>query len=109
MEPSPKRRHAAFRRAPLRATYGFVALLLSLAPACRGGTWSAAEQKEFFAICGGGVGDPSCQCLARELPKRITFKAYASVVTASKAMAPDRLDDAVLKHLAHAAVVCAQR
>ena len=84
-------------------------LLLLLGASCRRTTWSAAELDQFYAICAGGTRDAICSCLAQELPKQMTFAEYAEVAAATKAVAPDRLNDEALRKMAHAAVVCAKR
>jgi hypothetical protein len=87
-----------------------VALLLSLlGTSCRRATWSAVELEQFYAICGGGAKDADCRCLAQELPKLMSFAAYAELAAASKAVDPSKLNDETLRKAAHAAVVCAKR
>jgi hypothetical protein len=47
--------------------------------------------------------------MAKELPKQMTFAEYAGVAAATKAGAPDKLNDEALRKMARAAVVCAKR
>ena len=84
-------------------------MLLLLGAGCRNGGWSADEVKQFYGICAGGRSDANCVCLARELPKLIPFAAYAEFVAASKGMSPHKLNDDVLRKMAHAAVICTSR
>jgi hypothetical protein len=97
------------RRAGSRAFSVVATLLVLLAAGCRGGSWSEDELKKFYAICAGGTNDGICGCLAQELPKVMSFAAYSEFVAASRAMAPDRLNDETLRKMTHAAAVCAQR
>jgi hypothetical protein len=92
-----------------KARFLVVPLLLLLCPSCRGRTWSAAELEQFYAICAGGTRNAICSCMAKELPKQMTFAEYAEVAAATKTVAPDKLNDEALRKMARAAVVCAKR
>lgn len=102
-------RHTTFRffaRRRRQLAFVLVALLAPAGVGCEGGGWSEADREKFYAICGGGKEDPGCQCLARELPKSMSFDEYARFSAASKAMSAEALDDDTLKKMAHAATVC---
>lgn len=86
-----------------------VALVTPAGVGCGGDKWSDSDRQKFFAICGGGKGDPTCECLAGELPKSMAFEEYARFSDVSKAMALEAVDDDILKKMAQAAAVCAKR